>query len=289
MCCVVILRLVLVDGIPVRPAGFCNVNQLVEVNAAQARSVEVIRGPGNALFGSNALHGIINVLMPMPGGGFEPGLALEYGANNFIRARASLPFTSESPWLASAVYADDGGFREDSGYRQAKLHVKRSWPLVDGDFTVGFTAIGLDQDTAGFIYGKDAYKDPGINRSNPNPEAFREVDSQRLYGLWSRQYSGVDMDVRPYLRHSNMEFMHYAIPGKPVEENGQTSAGVISSLTFNGAQHVLITGLDLEWGDIYVRQTQSGPATGSPRQRATPLLLETAGHQCSLRRYCTNH
>ena len=45
--------LFLEDGIPIRPAGFCNVNSLFEINTEQAQSVEVIRGPGNALYGSN--------------------------------------------------------------------------------------------------------------------------------------------------------------------------------------------------------------------------------------------
>ena len=118
--------LYLEDGIPVRPAGFCNVNQFIEIDTEQARSIEVIRGPGNALFGSNALHGIVNVLMPMPGRAGEPHLALELGANDFVRARITLPFKADAPWFASAIYADDDGFREDSGYRQGKIHLKRN-------------------------------------------------------------------------------------------------------------------------------------------------------------------
>ena len=55
------------DGIPVRPASFCNVNQFIELYPEEARAIEVIRGPGNALYGSNALHGTLNVLMPVPG------------------------------------------------------------------------------------------------------------------------------------------------------------------------------------------------------------------------------
>jgi len=37
--------LIMEDGIPTRPAGFCNVNQMFEVPSEMARSVEVIRGP----------------------------------------------------------------------------------------------------------------------------------------------------------------------------------------------------------------------------------------------------
>ena len=43
------MLLYLEDGIPVRPAGFCTVNQLIEVGSELASSIEVIRGPGNAL------------------------------------------------------------------------------------------------------------------------------------------------------------------------------------------------------------------------------------------------
>lgn len=50
------------DGIPLRAAGFCNVNQLFEANTEQAGAVEVILGPGSVLYGANAIHGAINVL-----------------------------------------------------------------------------------------------------------------------------------------------------------------------------------------------------------------------------------
>ena len=56
--------LFLEDSIPIRPSGFCNVNQMFEMNTETASRIEVIRGPGSALYGSNALHGIVNVLTP---------------------------------------------------------------------------------------------------------------------------------------------------------------------------------------------------------------------------------
>ncbi len=255
--------LFLEDGIPTRPAGFCNVNSLFEINAEQAHSVEVIRGPGNALYGSNALHGIVNVLMPMPGSARNPLVALEVGANNFVRFRGAVPFDTESSWLGSAVYADDGGFRDDSGYRQGKVHLKRAWQLQDGGFTVGFSASDLDQETAGFILGEDAYKDPAINRSNPNPEAFRNASSQRLYAIWTRRMERFDLDVRPYVRHTDMRFLQHFLPGQPLEENGHVSAGVIATARHGGEHSQTIVGVDVEWSDMFLRQSQDGPTDGS--------------------------
>ncbi|MDX1498683.1 MAG: TonB-dependent receptor plug domain-containing protein, partial [Woeseiaceae bacterium] len=108
--------LFLEDGIPIRPAGFCNVNSLFEIATEQARAIEIVRGPGNALYGSNALHGIVNVLMPMPDAERRPHAALEAGANDFVRGRLALPFGRDAAWLATLVHADDGGFRTDTGY-----------------------------------------------------------------------------------------------------------------------------------------------------------------------------
>jgi iron complex outermembrane recepter protein len=35
---------VLENGIPIRPTGFCNVNELFDVNSEQAQPIEVLRG-----------------------------------------------------------------------------------------------------------------------------------------------------------------------------------------------------------------------------------------------------
>ena len=196
-------------------------------------------------------------------------VALEVGANEYVRIRAGIPFAADSNWLATIVHANDGGFREDSGYSQSKLHFKRNWLSQDNDFTLALSATNLDQDTAGFIYGEDSYKDPLLRDSNPNPDAFRDASSIRLYGIWTRTSEKFDLDVRPYLRQSKMEFLHHATPGKPREKNGQISTGVILTTRFSGTNSTTVTGVDLEWSDMFLEQFQSGPATGSPMQRET--------------------
>jgi len=131
------------------------------------------------------------------------------------------------------------------------------------------TATDLDQQTAGFILGEDAYKDPAVNRSNPNPEAFREASAQRLYGIWTTTRNSVDFDLRPFLRHSDMEFLQHFLPGQPLEENGHVSAGMLATATFGDARRRTIVGMDVEWSDMFLKQTQDGPTPGSP------FLMET--------------
>ncbi|GIS20633.1 MAG: hypothetical protein CM15mP120_25490 [Pseudomonadota bacterium] len=64
------------DGIPIRPHGFCNINNLFELNTEQAAAIEVWRGPASAVLGGNALHGAINVITPIPD---QSLIALEAG------------------------------------------------------------------------------------------------------------------------------------------------------------------------------------------------------------------
>jgi len=54
--------LYLEDGIPTRSTGFFNHNALYEVNLPQSAGVEVTKGPGTSLYGSDAIGGVINVL-----------------------------------------------------------------------------------------------------------------------------------------------------------------------------------------------------------------------------------
>lgn len=265
--------LFLEDGIPIRPSGFCNVNQMFELHTEQASRIEVIRGPGSALYGSNALHGIVNVVTAATGERPAAVLALEAGSNEFLRVRTVLSGGESTPLLASLVYADDGGFRDDSGYRQGKLQLAADWDLPTAEFTTVFSATELDQETAGFIFGENAYKDPGLNRGNLNPEAFRDASSQRLYGIWKMPAvlfdADVDIDIRPYFRHSDMRFLQHFLPGQPLEKNGHVSAGAITAFSFGAEKRQFIAGLDVEWSDLFLNETQSGPTTGSDFLRET--------------------
>ena len=255
--------LFLEDGIPIRPAGFCNVNQLFEIATEQSRSVEVIRGPGNALYGSNALHGTINFIMPSPADRADANGSIEIGSNEFARVRVEGPPDSRSNLFGAFHYTNDGGFRDDSGYTQWKIHGKAAVSFLGGDLIAAVSATDLDQETAGFIVGEDAYEDPDLNRTNPNPEAFRDAASQRLYAIWSRDAGKFSIDVRPFLRHSDMSFLQHFLPGQPLEDNGHHSFGALTSVTVNSARQTTIVGADIEWSDVWLQQTQFGPTEGS--------------------------
>jgi iron complex outermembrane receptor protein len=259
--------LMLEDSIPIRPTGFCNVNQLFEIPTELAQSVEVLRGPANALYGSNGLHGTINFLMPAPG--TMPGwnISGDIGPDEFYRGKLGWGGSLGKNDMTFGVLADTyDGWRENSGYEQQKGFFRLDRTLkAGGDFGMGFSASNLDQETAGFIKGKDAYKDPALRETNPNPEAFRKADSQRFYIRLTPDWEGAlsGSDFRAYLRRSEMDFLMHFLPGQPLEENGQTSGGLIWTVHRNlWTDSSLTAGLDLEYMDGFLKQTQDSPGFG---------------------------
>jgi iron complex outermembrane receptor protein len=259
--------LFLEDGIPLRPVGFCNVNELFEVNYEQAAAIEVLRGPGSALYGSNAVHGIINVLNPGPSDLPPVGLALEAGPDDYLRGKLALsgPLRRATTGLALHV-THDGGWRDHSGLVEQKLSASVVQSVGAGELTLRLNATNLDQDTAGFIVGQDAYKDPALARSNPNPEAYRRAWSLRASAHYLRPLGGDDQfDLRMVLRSSGMRFLQHFLLGQPVEKNGQDSTEILLSRTLGlGNDSRLTLGLDGELASGSLLQEQDGPTLDGP-------------------------
>ena len=216
--------LVLEDGIPIRPVGSCNVNELFEVNVEQAAAVEILRGPGSVLYGSSAVHGIINVIPPMPDEIPGLGVALEGGSDDYRRLRFASPNRTKGSGLGVAMHAtDDGGWRDSSGFEEQKLSAVWTRPLRDGGLTFRLSGSDLNQETAGFIEGENAYRDPAIARSNPDP---KHIETRRASGLRRIIRDGAG-ECALFLRSSRMDFLQHFLLGQPVEDNGQDSGGVM--------------------------------------------------------------
>jgi outer membrane receptor protein involved in Fe transport len=252
--------LVLENGIPIRPAGFCNVNELLEIPSELADAVEVIRGPSNSLFGSNGLHGTMNVILPTPGS--EPGWigSVVLGPDGYRRGKLGWDHATGANAVNFGVLLDDyDGHRNESGYEQQKAFGQFERALGESRLGLALSLQNLDQETAGFILGKDGYEDRGLSRTNPNPEAFRKASSQRLSARWeadqNHPWSGAEL--RFFLRHSEMEFLQHFLPGQPREENGQFSFGAISTWRRPWHAATVTAGLDLEFMEGYIEQFQA--------------------------------
>ena len=246
------------DGISLRAPGFCNVNQLFDSNTEQAGKIEVIKGPGTALYGSNAMHGVINILSMPPSSEAQHQVSVEAGPNDYYRGRYRYGNTLGRHGLSLNLNAStDGGYKDDSGYDQQKLTARHDYDGDVWDITSVLDYSNLNQETAGFIQGFEAYKDDDLKDTNPNPEAYRDAWSLRAYSRASRALDAHNtLVLTPYLRDNDMEFLMHFLPWQPTEENGHSSLGLQAALLTDLGDWQWTSGLDLDYTDAFLTEIQ---------------------------------
>lgn len=247
------------DGISVRAPGFCNVNQLFDLNTEQANRIEVLRGPASTLYGANAVHGVLNVLTPNPFDQAYSSLSLSAGPHDYSRGMFSLVSNHENHgFLLYGNLTRDGGYLDDSGFEQQKLNLIHQYQ--DGEWQVKNVLVvsNLNQETAGFITGFEAYKDQSLKTQNLNPEAFRDSRTIRAYSQVNyRANDTTSLTFTPYLRWTDMTFLQHFVPWQALEKNAQVSAGFQAQYQKNYGNVSILSGFDLDHTQGELTETQA--------------------------------
>jgi iron complex outermembrane receptor protein len=232
--------LYLEDGIPIRPAGFCNINNLFEVNSEQAAAIEVWRGPASALLGGNALRGAINFLTPAP---TRNQVSLEGGPYDYYHVGGEFAGSvgAHEFGLAANGMATNG-WRDHTAYEQQKLSLVHGVDVGRWRVRNTVSATQLDQETGAFVSGHKAYEDESLRRSNPSPDSWRDAWALRVASHWSAD----GWTVVPYVRRSWMNFLQHFIAGQPWEENSQTSGGLLATRAWDHEDFQFRIGADAE-------------------------------------------
>jgi iron complex outermembrane receptor protein len=267
--------LVAEDNLPIRPVGFCNLNEMFELNYEQAGAIEVLRGPGSAMYGASAVHGIVNLLTPRVADLPEFSAGVEGGSNSFKRVRLGLAREVGDWGLGAYGTATRApGWRDASGVDEAKVNLLADTEAGGGTLRLRASGTVLNQETAGFIQGFNSYRDESLARSNPNPEAFRDASSARLSAHY--QYDNCfsrdcRFEIAGMYRRSRMDFLQHFLVGKPLEHNAQTSYFVSSTLAmsfFSNSLEARVS-VDAELADSELTEFQPSPATdGTPAANA---------------------
>ena len=223
----------------------------------QAYAVEVWRGPASAVLGGNALHGAVNVINAMPK---QTSLGIEVGSYDYGRINAGGSFeVGQQVFGASFVGTTTNGYRDDTGYGQQKLNLAHTTQANGWSVNNQLTATLLNQETGAYVRGFEAYDDPDLRRSNPNPEAYRDAWSIRASSEWVKD----QWSLKPYFRRSQMTFLQHFLPGKPLEKNEQTSGGLLIDYSIDAGATSAKVGGQVELMSGALNEFQEGPTVGS--------------------------
>jgi len=248
------LYLFLEDGIGVRPTGFFNHNALYELNIPMAGGIEVTRGPGSALYGSDAIGGVVNVLSRASGPRPEMSLSSEVGSFGWLRELASFS-TGETRF--GGLHGDlnlthTDGWRNRTGYDRQSGNLRWDWRLDEDTrlkTIIGYTHI--DQQTgANSALPWDLYQN--APKTNLFSAAYRKVEALRISSEFERKIGDGLLSLTPYFRDNRMDLngsYNFSAGDARIEKTQSQSYGLLSKWRqdfpeFKRARVIL--GLDLE-------------------------------------------
>ncbi|MFB6341042.1 TonB-dependent receptor plug domain-containing protein [Saccharicrinis sp. FJH62] len=122
--------LVLIDGDPQYQGIFGHPLPDAYV-ASDVKKVEIIRGPGSILYGSNAMAGVVNIITKQQNDeGFKSNLGASYGSYNTKKLYGTLGYKKDKLSVFASVNHDQtDGVRENSDFKIFNSYLKLGYQI----------------------------------------------------------------------------------------------------------------------------------------------------------------
>ncbi|MEO5612413.1 MAG: TonB-dependent receptor [Sphingomicrobium sp.] len=258
--------LLFIDGIRANDPAAGNAPRFELLNADLVSRIEVVRGPQSALWGSEAIGGVIAVDGD-PGEAPSLSAATEAGSFGFRRATASASATPGSAKVAAAVGwqravgIDIFGGGDRDGYRNLSGRARVSWAVTPA-FEIGASGFALT--------GRNQFD--GSDPFTFLPAQDLESTNRLVAGqLWARAGS----PASPWSGHLSASRLgsnkDNFFAGEPINQTsgGRTTFGWQLEHRFatGGVEHQLIAALDHESESFKARDTVYFGASAQDRSR----------------------
>lgn len=266
--------LYLQDGIPVQSSGFFNHNALWWTSwESSAGKIDVLKGVGTAIYGSDAIGAVINIESEKPSKKLTRNFYLEGGSYGYIRLKGKVSNTNEKhAYLTAVSYSQADGWREKTDFKRGEVLVKDIYNIDSSSFAeISFIANKLDAKMAGYLDYETFKSNPensGLPDDLDNP--YRKVDMVRISIKYNKELTS-DSKIRiiPYLRYNRNRYVATWIPQAYPERDLKTYTGGFLNQYIQKYSHgKLILGFDIEgteaknhyfqtrptvtiWGEIY--------------------------------------
>ncbi|HEY7567690.1 MAG TPA: TonB-dependent receptor [Gemmatimonadaceae bacterium] len=273
------LYLYLEDGVPTRSTGFFNHNALYEVNLPQAGGMEILKGPGTALHGSDAIGGVINVLTRPAPATPSLDLTMEVGAYGYRRMLGTGGFTHGSQGLrADLNLTRADGFKQNAPYDRWSATLRHDAILGNVSLKTVLTATNVDQHDVVALPTSDFNSRPEVNRS---PIAFRDVQALRWSTAIEREQGSTLWSVTPFARHNVLGLLpSWQLSFDPeVWDTRNNSLGVLAKYRrdFAPARTRVIAGVDVDYSPGSARSDGIAAVKAGP-DSAWTTYTKTAAH-----------
>jgi outer membrane receptor protein involved in Fe transport len=258
--------LMLQDGIPVQSSGFFNHNGLAYTNFSTAGSVEVLKGAGTALYGSDAVAATINVMSKSITEENSLAIKTEVGSDGFLRLGGdfSRNINDKSDFAGELSHGQSDGWRDHTAYKRDEITVKH---IYDHDDTTTFKTIltvnQSDAEMAGSVIGLDALNNDATSVGNiqfaldRGLDIKRKFDFARLSTEWAHDISNtVDMNTILYLRSNRNRYTATWEKNLPHNDSQQKTLGLMFKTNIRRGKAGFSMGFDAEYTQANTLYTQ---------------------------------
>jgi iron complex outermembrane recepter protein len=149
--------IVLIDGVPTSSYGSGSSSQFLGLNSDSIARIEVIKGPASALYGSNAIGGIINVITKEPTAEAQGKIWIEAGEYSHFRSGLSGSGGSgKMGFNIDLSLVDSDGWRDQSSLEKQAATVKINYTPTDSSILSFKTdLLSSENDSAGSLNEAD--------------------------------------------------------------------------------------------------------------------------------------
>jgi vitamin B12 transporter len=260
--------LVFVDGIKINDPASGDTPRFEILNADLASRIEVVRGPQSALWGSEAIGGVIAINGTRDARGY--GANFEGGSFGFLRASASGAYASNSAsvaggigWQRATGIDSFDGQGDKDGYRNLSGRIRASWQ-VGPRIELGASALALTGRTEfdGFDPITFAHTDTLDSSRNRLAAGRLWANLGNDNSPWRGQISG------SLLGSSNKNYLD-DVPQNRTRGTRRILGAQLERRFITGTlAHTLIAAADSERETFRARDTAFGGFTNQDRSRA---------------------
>ena len=263
--------LVLMDGFPINKTDEGSVNWHL-LNRDNIEEIEVIKGPGPAKYGSNAMGGVINIISRKPGKKFSGNATLNYGTFNTMGFRYSLGGRIKPLVPRGFYYNLDGFYTRSDGYNP---EIPEYLEKADSFYVNTFlreTGIGAK---AGYQFSeKNAIEvDAGFFNDKRGrgieiyevDGAFEKHDTYRLQLQYNGHKQNLSWNLAGFLMNEHFQRLNESMSEGEYNlylvRSLRSDLGAMAGLEYSaGSRQVISAGLDFRQGtvdgqDIYYTST----------------------------------
>jgi outer membrane receptor protein involved in Fe transport len=263
------------DGLPVQSSGFFNHNGLAYTTFQTATGVEVLKGAGTALYGSDAVAAVVNVQsLNAPAKKKETLIRAMGGNHGYGSGFLSTSDSDEkSGYRANISYMHNDGWREHTTTDRYEANIRYDREINEAnDIKVMFNISSTDAQQADsfndYSYIEDgsakASDDPNYYLALEQTDVSRKFDYARLSLEWSNYtFNNLEITTTPYIRYNRNQYVATWESNLPSNDNKLVTFGLNNRNTYDAKWGKVVFGFDSEYTQSSLTYTQDFNVTTS--------------------------